>query len=1109
MDFDLLGPLPVGTTVLEASAGTGKTYAIVGLATRSVAEGVADISQVLLVTFSRAATQELRERTRERFAGVSASLADLDEARCSGDALVRHLAAASDDEVALRRSRLLRALAEFDAGTMTTTHSFCQRMLDGLGIAGEREPDATFVETVDDLISEVVTDLYLLRYSASDTSAPFSMKDALEIARNAVADGQAMLEPDTDEDTVPGQRVLFAAAARAEVERRKRAMGIRDFNDLLTLLHGVLADPDYGAEACRRVREKFRVVLIDEFQDTDPLQWEILRRAFHGHTTLVLVGDPKQAIYAFRGAEVLSYLDAVQHADSHQELSTNWRSDPGVLTALEHLYGGAALGNTNIIAHPVAASHQVSRLSGQMPMRLRYLPRTGAGPLGVSGYPVVGKLRNRIADDLAADVVLLLRSGSNLILGDRERPVVPGDIAVLVRKHAQAEMIRGTLERVGVPSVVAGGSSVFVTPSAQHWLWLLQALEQPHRGERVRLAALSPILGYTPEMVAADGDAVVAAVSGQLRVFAELFQRVGFAAVFERISAETDLEKRVLSAPAGERHFTDLRHVAQLLGRVAAEESFGISALVRWLGNRIKDPASGSVADRSRRLDSDAAAVQIVTVHASKGLEFPIVYVPFGWDAVGGFPAATQMLHDADGHRLLDVGGEEGPGYKARKLTAETEGAGEELRLLYVALTRAQCQLVLWWAPSFGTSRSSLHRLLFGRTRGAVEPARVVKVLDDGVIARRLESWPAEKSDVISVEPVGPHPASVERWSDSSTDACALEAARFERTVDTLWRRTSYSALTAGAHHAPTADSEVENPGKDDEPEDFVHVVLPDTQSQETQSLGAMASPMNDLPAGAAFGTLVHEILEVVDTSAADLRGELGKCCTEAVAERAANFDPAVLADALLQVMQTPLGFGTLATVSPADRLAELDFEFPLAGGDDPVLMRVTLCQVSELVRAHLPEDDVLAGYADHLDRVEAVPMRGFLTGSIDAVLRIPGPSFVIVDYKTNRLGRGDLTAAHYTRELMAAEMIRSHYPLQALLYSVALHRYLRWRLPDYDPHRHLGGAQYQFVRGMLGPSTPAGCGVFDWNPPPALILELSDLLAGKAPSISAVQESS
>ncbi|MBJ7353152.1 MAG: AAA family ATPase, partial [Rhodococcus sp.] len=228
------------------------------------------------------------------------------------------------------------------------------------------------------------------------------------------------------------------------------------------------------------------------------------------------------------------------------------------------------------------------------------------------------------------------------------------------------------------------------------------------------------------------------------------------------------------------------------------------------------------------------------------------------------------------------------------------------------------------------------------------------------------------------------------------------------------------------------------------------------------------------------------------------LLSELEQRCRAAVASRMADVDPTALAAALLPVMQTPLGFGTLADIAPNDHLAELDFELPLAGGDDPVESSVTLTSVAQLLRRHLDPADVLADYADLLDAVEATPLRGFLTGSIDSVLRVPGPRYIVVDYKTNRLARGDLTTGNFTREKMAQEMMRSHYPLQAILYAVALHRYLRWRQPNYRPETHLGGVRYLFVRGMVGPQTPAGCGVFDWDPPAALVVELSDLLAGK-----------
>ncbi|OZC74296.1 AAA family ATPase [Rhodococcus sp. 06-462-5] len=1104
--FDLLGPMPTGTTVLEASAGTGKTYAIVGLAARYIAEGIAEISDLLLVTFSRAATQELRDRTRSRFASIARDLAEPDTARASRDPLVAFLAAVDDAEVDRRRRRLRRALSDFDAGTIVTTHSFCQRMLDGLGIAGEREPESAFVESVSDLLEQVVDDLYLQMFSGDDEAPAFSRRDAQQLALAAVGDQQSILYPDTedldDSNREPGLRVRFAREARREIERRKRLLGVRDYNDLLGLLHSVLSDPVHGEAACARVRDRFRVVLIDEFQDTDPMQWDILRRAFHGFTTLILVGDPKQAIYAFRGAEVLSYLDAVQTADHLYELTANWRSDSGLLDALHHLYGGAALGHDDIVVHRVEARNPLSRMVGHPPLRLRYLPRTGAGPLR-QGFPAVDRLRSRVAADVAADIVELLSGHAVIERPDGPRVIGPRDIAVLTRTTKQVALIRDALDAVGVPSVVSSSTSVFGTESARHWLWLLQAIEQPHRTDRVRLAALTPLLGWTAAQLDSGAEDALSQVSSRLREYSVLFDEAGFAAVFERVSAQSGLDARLLAVEAGERTMTDLRHIAQLLNRAAVSESYGITALTRWMTDRIKEPAAGGSTDRSRRLDSDSAAVQIMTTHGSKGLEFPVVYLPYAWDTLFFSKPSTLLLHE-DGKRIRDVGGPSGSGYAARKILNDQEEAGEELRLLYVGLTRAECRIVLWWAPGRNTATSSLHRMLFGRIPGIALPEPSYKVLDDATTANRLQSWVGSAAGLVSVDAVGPGEPSTAHWIRPEQPHLDVAAARFDRTLDLLWRRTSYSALTAHAHDAAPGrpevgvTSEAEHPEKTDEPaETSVGGDYPGNEYTDEQ-LDGIASPMNGMPAGAAFGTLVHEALEHVDTSAPDLLEELERRCAAAVASRMAEVDPAALAQALLPVMQTPLGFGTLADVAPSDHLAELDFELPLAGGDDPVADTVTLKSVARLLRHHLDPADVLASYADLLDDLEATPLRGFLTGSIDSVLRVSGPRYIVVDYKTNRIVGGDLTTGNFTREKMAQEMIRSHYPLQAILYAVALHRYLRWRQSNYDPRLHLGGIRYLFVRGMVGPQTPAGCGVFDWNPPAALVVELSDLLAGK-----------
>ena len=1096
-EFDLCGELPIGTTVLEASAGTGKTYAIVGLAVRYVAEGVVDISQLLLVTFSRAATQELRERTRERFVAVAAALEDPATARAVTDELIAHLATADVEEVTRRRRRLVAALSDFDAGTISTTHGFCQRMLDELGIAGEHDPRVRLVEGIEELVATVAEDLYLARYARG--GAPMPIRQALALAAAAVADRRARLVPGEELGDHPAaEAAAFAAAARAEVERRKRLSGLRDFDDQLVLLHEVLADPDHGARACRRIRERFPVTLVDEFQDTDPLQWDIVRRVFHTHTTLVLVGDPKQAIYAFRGAEVLSYLDAVAHAGARRELDTNRRSDAGLLTALHHLLGGAALGHPAITVPQIRAVRPHTRLSGSgaatIPFRLRLFPRQGAGARNGSGFPAVGRQRGRVAADLAADIVRTLESGMRF--GDRE--LGPGDIAVLVRTRAQIDVVRAALDRAGVASVLAGGASVFATRSATDWLWVLRALEQPHRGDRVRLAATTALLGLTAADIDSGGADLVGRLSTQLRDAARLFARSGFAAVFDRLSAQARPAPRLLSTIGGERRLTDLRHIAQLLDEVAARESLGLTALTRWLADRVRDPASGTVAGRSRRLDRDAAAVQIATVHASKGLEFPIVYLPFAWDGAKNPNPATLLFHDGP-DRVLDVGGPEAPGYAEHKRYSEAEEAGEELRLLYVALTRAKCQVVAWWAPTYGTAASPLHRMIVGRTPGSADVPARSEVAADPMVLRDLRDWAAAAGPgLIDVEPVRA-PEQLRLRSERGGDgAVQPAAARFDRTVDPEWRRTSYSALTASAHEMAPAVTEAADTvsGSTDEPlspaPEFE--TGPDTAGEFAH---AASSLMNDLPYGAEFGTLVHGVLELVDTDAPDLAAEVRLRCAHAVEELMADIDPDELARALVAVLRTPVDPVALADIRSRDRLNELEFELPLAGGDDPVAQRITLRRIADLLRTHLRAGDPFAGYADAVDLLDDVALRGYLTGSIDAVLRTAGPRFIVVDYKTNRLGSGDLTVGHYRRDRMAEEMARSHYPLQALLYSAALHRYLRWRLPDYDPSRHLGGVRYLFVRGMIGPATPAGCGVFDWEPPTELVVALSDLLAG------------
>ena len=381
-EFDVCGPLPSGVTVLEASAGTGKTYAIAALTARYVAEGI-PLDQLLLVTFTRMATSELRERVREQL-GAAAQALDRATAGAplgSTDPVIRLLSDGSPDEVAGRRDYLARAVSDFDAATIATTHGFCQEVLSGLGVAADLDPSTAFVDDLSDLVTEVVDDLYVRRFHARDRP-PFSLREAMEVARIAIGNPGAPIEPSSaPPQSSAAMRARLAKAVRSELAVRKHRTSTMSFDDLLTRLRDALRGAG-GPEASARLRERYRVVLIDEFQDTDPIQWEIVHRAFGtGDVTLVLVADPKQAIYAFRGADVYAYLEAAKAASTRETLRVNWRSDQGLIDAYDALFDEAHLGDEGILyrrvrAAPANRGSRLTKAPVETPLRIRVVQRT-------------------------------------------------------------------------------------------------------------------------------------------------------------------------------------------------------------------------------------------------------------------------------------------------------------------------------------------------------------------------------------------------------------------------------------------------------------------------------------------------------------------------------------------------------------------------------------------------------------------------------------------------------------------------------------------------------------------------------------------------------------
>ena len=1153
--FDVCGPLPQpGVTVLEASAGTGKTFTIAALAARYVAAGI-PLDQLLVVTFTRMATGELRDRVRERLVSAEQGLLRVaaGEPPPADDHVLGLLASGTPAEVDERRRRLAAALADYDAATITTTHGFCQDVLGGLGFAGDVERDILVLEDQRDLVAEVVDDLYVRKFHAAERPGTLSRADALRVADAAVNNPVAPIEPSWAPRTTPaGMHRSLADAVRKEMERRKRQAGVLTYDDLLIRLRAALDHAVHGPRVRARLQGRYRVVLVDEFQDTDPIQWDILRLGFGGSdATLVLIGDPKQAIYAFRGADVYAYLAAAEVAGARATLAVNWRSDQGLIDAYDALLRGARLGHEGITYRPVRAAdaNQAPRLVGApvaAPLRLRVLHRED-GLVTITPQKQLAQAahsRAVIAQDLADDLVTLLSSGARVErrhrdgspAGDEE--VRPGHVAVLVRTNRQANLVREALAAVGITAVINGAGSVFATPVAREWLRLLEALERPTSLSRARSAALTAFVGWPAEAVAEAGDEAWETVHFTLNRWAGVLRRHGVASLLELISASEGLPARLLAGAGGERVLTDLRHVGQLLHSAATTDGLGVTALTAWLRQRIAEAEEDTNSEeRSRRLESDAEAVQVLTIHRSKGLEFPVVYLPYLWEP-GYIPQrCAAVYHDArNGNvRTIDVSltGDDRDGWSDHRSAFITEQRGEDLRLAYVALTRAKHQVVLWWAAGKDSENSALFRLLFARGADGTVRAFDNRVPDDAKVAEVVETLGAAAPGCVAVERVSA--PSRRRWTPPQPEAVDLAAGRFDRELDRCWRRTSYTGIIAAAHEARVA-SEPEAQGTVDEPEVTVTPLVPGPAGDNAGKVGpdaggieagpggggggaaeaalrAVPSLWSALPGGADVGTFVHHILERVDFTTADLGAALA-----AEVALAGNRRPPALADeaaviaALQAAVETPLGplagGRALRHFGAADRLNELHFELPLAGGDDPTA-EVSVAEVAALLRHHIHAGDPLAGYAERLaDPTLADTLRGYLSGSLDLVLRLPagagaGPAerFAVVDHKTNWLGVGEepLSAWHYRPEAMAEAMQRAHYPLQALLYTVALHRYLRWRLRGYDPDRNLAGVLYLFLRGMTGAGAPdvdgQPCGVFAWRPPTALVVALSDLL--------------
>ena len=1048
--FDLAGPLPTGLTVLEASAGTGKTWAISALAVRYLADGVVTAPRLLAITFTHKASADLRSRLYQRLISATDQLENRLAGRAGGgdDPLVDILATGAADLAVARLDRLRQAIGDFDAATVATIHEFCRRAGDWLGpLLGEAvsQTDDDAASAVGDQTIADATLEYLLGGQHDLTAA-----NCTALARSVIEHPELAVEPPS------GAASRFALGVRAEYDRRKAAAGIDDYADLALKLVRAIDGPN-GAAVTTALADRYHVVLVDEFQDTDPVQWSILRRAF-GAGHLVLVGDPKQSIYGFREADTYAYLDAVANADAAFTLPVNHRSDESVVLGVNELFAGADFGqaDASIPMRPSAASHTAPRLRSPDDWL-----RPGLEIRRVAGAPGPW-LYDAIDADLVDWVVKALAAKPQLQDDGHWRALQASDIAVLASTNRRGGAINEALRASGVPAVFSGVASVFASEAADEWLTLLEALANP-RPDTLRRAMFGRLIGLPLTRLADPDDEAPARWAALLREW----RGAGPATILGRLEQQAGLSPRLLRQPDGERLLTDVRHLAELLARQSQSDG-SPAGLVVWLrGQRRRAVESGS-GDRTRRLETDRPAVNVMTVHSAKGLEFPIVLVPAAADAARHTWASPDypMIVRQGRQRVIDTR-TGGPGQRQRGQAWSDESAAEDRRRLYVALTRASSLAVAW----VGDRQATLTQLM--ATWKGPSPAHV------------RQTMAGSPSHLAMELPPPPPPA--------ATGA-------FSRTIDGLWVRTSYSGLTADLHGAVPAG------GWDEAGDEEAEPAAPD-------QTGAL-SPMDGLPAGAAFGTIVHAVLEACDPASPTLRDDL-TMAGDRLREHSVlpGLDTAHLADALAQVLHTPLGpladGLSLADLGARRRLTELNFELPL-GGPDAAGSRRVADLAALFSQPELVPDDPMAGGGlhDYGALLMATPaadrhLRGFLTGSIDNIVELPDHRVFLIDYKTNRLGSPDADpVAAYSRPAMTAAMKNAHYPLQALLYAVALRRYLAWRRPDTAFDEQWAGIGYLFIRGMAGPDTPLSggspCGVYSWRPAVGLIEAADAVLRGR-----------
>lgn len=1156
-----------GQSLIEASAGTGKTFTIVRLYLRlllGVGCAPLNVDQILVVTFTNAATAELKSRIRAILAKANLDM----YVGASDDPILAALIEQVEDR-ALACRRLQLALRQMDEAAVFTIHGFCQRVLTRHAFeSGSRyqqelildeslhlhqaikdfwrlrvlQLSAPLLEVALGLWSQplallgqvrsllnqpfcsqdkpVALEEILAKYHwlVADTKAwwqnsqvlerlwqaklnkrsrlgkgeiltqmdSFCRSDALffnqgagfaEFLPEKVAKALSKSSPDLSdldfarfeqlvrlaEQLHQGVKVTLCLDAIAHL-RQQLASSKYEANqwspdDLLNHLAQALQGAN-GEALQAAVRQAYPAAMIDEFQDTDAVQYEIFSQLYPVGTSLclIMIGDPKQAIYGFRGADIFTYMEAKQRVGESRcfTLDTNWRSEPAMVGAVNRLFSQSPEGflyNQEIPFLPVRAGQDSKRLlmDGEPQAGLAFQHLDSDGPLGFNAA------QRTLASHFAAQISQWLTWGmqgrAQIRHGGQLRAVRPVDCALLVRDRFEAQLMRDALAELQIASVFLVRKSVFATQTAADLLLILQAMHSPGEEALVKSAMLTELVGLNStefESWLAD-DSRWQELLGQFYHWQRLWQRQGIASALAQMQQQLGLMPSLQARfDDGLRRITDLRHLFELLQQ-QSQILQGESQLLHWFAQTLLEPDDNHEGQQLR-LETDDNLVQIVTMHASKGLEYPLVFMPF---ACRYQKRLDPLYHDDERRLWVDFLGREESLAKASR-----EKLAEDIRLLYVALTRSEhwCSVGVFDTTAGGMSRSSaltstaLGALLFGP--GREMPAAGLAVSLSALADQQQIFY----CPMAQMEPL--------LYGAMTAEPQQLDCARVGRSLRQSWRLTSYSAISQQQDHLPA-------PGHD---EGVVPVTpVPDAQPS-LDRFGFVK--------GAKAGLFLHAVLEqvmMVDSPEQGLR--ISEAQLQASIEQQAELyaiEPSwhqVVQDWLWDVLHTPLELTSALRLADI-RQARVELEFHLP------LHQVQAHKFNHILQTHMPQMPA---------RYDFDTLNGMLKGFVDLIFIHDGKLYV-ADYKSNHLG-GDFVS--YGQAQMRQAMLEHDYQLQAVLYCLALHRWLKSRLSDYNYDRHVGGACYWFLRGMS--LSQPGQGIFQLRPEKAMIQALDALFEGKS----------